>query len=274
MPELPEVEVLLLSLERALIGTRVTSVVVRSRALREPVDTKALKLALENHCIKSLRRRAKYLLIDVDSDQTLVVHLGMSGRLTLESPAAEVGAHVHVVFSLDSGKELRFRDPRRFGLILALPTKGLELDRHFSHLGTEPLAKGFSADLLIDLAKRRSSSVKSFLMNQKIIVGVGNIYANEALFRAGIHPRRSVARIASIRWRALVEAIQETLGDALRAGGTTLNDYTDGKGASGLFQVELAVYGRAGQPCRGCAGEIRRIIQAGRSTFYCPACQH
>ncbi len=274
MPELPEVEVLRLSLEKALIGTRVTSVVVRSRALREPVDTEGLKLALENHCIERLRRRAKYLLIDLDSGQTLVVHLGMSGRLTLESPTADVGAHVHVVIGLDSGKELRFRDPRRFGLILALPTEGLDTDRHFSHLGEEPLAESFSSDLLIEMAKGRSGPVKSFLMNQQIVVGVGNIYASEALFRAGIHPRRSVARIASLRWTALVEAIQGTLADALQAGGTTLTDFTDGKGESGLFQVELAVYGRAGQPCRGCAGAIRRIIQAGRSTFYCPACQH
>ena len=274
MPELPEVEVLRLSLERALIGTRVSSVLVRSRSLREPIDSEALKLALENRRIKGLRRRAKYLLIDLDSDRTVVVHLGMSGRLTLEDPAAPLGAHVHVLIGLSSGRELRFRDPRRFGLVLALPTDGLELDRHFSHLGEEPLGDGFSPRTLSELAKSRSGPIKNFLMNQQVVVGIGNIYASEALFRAGVHPTRSVARIANRRWAALAEAIQATLHDALGAGGTTLNDYTDGKGAKGLFQVDLAVYARAGQSCRRCTGEIRRIVQAGRSTFYCPTCQH
>ena len=274
MPELPEVEVLRRSLEEDLIGTRISSVEVRSRALREPVDAEALQLALTNRRIERLRRRAKYLLIDVESGWTVAVHLGMSGRLTLNDRKVGIGPHDHVVIGLDSGWDLRFRDPRRFGLVLALATDGLEMDRHFAHLGEEPLADGFSPGRLISRVQGRSGPVKNFLMNQQVVVGIGNIYASEALFRAGIHPTRSVARIAVTRWTALVEAIRATLADALRAGGTTLNDYVDGKGANGLFQLELAVYGRAGQPCQRCSGEIRRIVQAGRSTFYCPACQH
>jgi formamidopyrimidine-DNA glycosylase len=274
MPELPEVEVLRRSLESELVGARVCSVGVRSEALREPLDSTALQWALTDHRIMGLRRRAKYLLIDMASGWTAVVHLGMSGRLTLEDRGVVMDRHDHVVIALDSGWDLRFRDPRRFGLFLVLPTEDLEGDRHFSHLGEEPLGGELSPGRLIHLAKGRRGPVKNFLMNQRVVVGIGNIYASEALLRAGIHPKRSVARISGKRWAVLVESVQATLTDALRAGGTTLNDYTDGKGASGLFQVELSVYGREGQPCRSCAGKIRRIVQAGRSTFYCPGCQH
>jgi formamidopyrimidine-DNA glycosylase len=286
MPELPEVEVLRRSLEPHLVGDRVERVEVRAPALREPLDAQALHRALAGRRVERLRRRSKYLLVDVEGGETLVVHLGMSGRLTLAPAAAEVEPHEHVSLSLASGRRLRFRDPRRFGLFFTLPTTEIATDRRFAHLGVEPLtavgATGddltnddgtFSGALLWRCARGRRGPVKTFLMDAQVVVGVGNIYASEALFRAGVHPKRSVARIAAARWEALAEAVRATLAQAIAEGGTTLNDFADGDGNSGYFQVSLAVYGREGEPCPRCGEAIRRIVQTGRSTFYCARCQ-
>ncbi len=197
----------------------------------------------------------------------------MSGRLTLEPAAAPAARHEHVAFRLGNGRRLAFRDPRRFGLVLALPTRRLAADPHFAHLGIEPLGPELTGDRLRRLAHGRRGPVKGFLMDGRLVVGVGNIYACEALHRAGIHPRRSVARIAAARWRRLAAAVRATLEQAIAEGGTTLNDFTDGEGRSGYFQVSLRVYGREGEPCRRCGRPIRRLVMAGRSTFYCPGCQ-
>ncbi len=272
MPELPEVEVLRRSLVPILIGERVERVRVWKRALREPVS-RGLARRVSGRRIERLRRRAKYLLIDLEGDVTLVVHLGMSGRLTLVMANADRQLHEHVAFYLSSGRRLRLRDPRRFGLVLALPSARLETDRHFRHLGVEPLADGFDGALLAAAAAGRRAPVKSFLLDGRIVVGVGNIYASEALHLAGIHPRRSVARISDQRWHRLAGAVREVLSSAIEQGGTTLNDFTDGAGEPGYFQVSLAVYDREGEPCVRCCSPVRRIVQSNRSTFYCPGCQ-
>jgi formamidopyrimidine-DNA glycosylase len=273
MPELPEIEVLRRSLEPHLLGDRIRRVEVRARALREPLRGGELRRRAEGRAFAALRRRGKYLLLDLEGGTTLLLHLGMSGRLTLVPAGTRREAHEHLAFHLDSGRRLRFRDPRRFGLVLALPTGGLELDRHLAHLGLEPLEREFSGAALRRLAAGRRAPVKAFLMDARRVVGVGNIYATEALHRAGIHPARAVGRISAERWRRLAAAVRAVLRRAIRQGGTTLNDFADGEGRSGEFQVDLAVYGREGEPCGRCGGRVRRLVQSGRSTFYCPRCQ-
>ena len=273
VPELPEVEVLRRSLERPLVGDRFEVVRVHFPTLREPLCERRLR-RLEGRRVVGLRRRAKYLWIDASGGETLVVHLGMSGRLTLVDRAAPLADHEHLGFELASGRRLRFRDPRRFGVAFVASTEGLDRDRHFRHLGVEPLAPGFDGAHLADLARRRTAPVKSFLMDASVVVGVGNIYASEALFRARIHPRRSVARIARRRFEGLAAAVRAVLGEAIDQGGTTLNDFADGEGNSGYFQVSLDVYDREDEACpSGCGSGIRRIAISNRSTYYCPRCQ-
>jgi formamidopyrimidine-DNA glycosylase len=273
VPELPEVEVLRRSLEARVLGDRLEAIDVRFPSLREPIATRTLRRRLAGRRIERLRRRAKYLLVDVEGGSTLVVHLGMSGRLLVLPGDAPPAAHEHVAIALASGRSLRFRDPRRFGLILALATERLEDDPHFRHLGVEPLEAGFDGELLAARARGRSGPVKSFLMDAGVVVGVGNIYACEALHLAGAHPTRSVARISRARFDRIAAAIRDVLERAIRRGGTTLNDFADADGEPGYFAVSLKVYGREGEPCRRCGGVIRRIVQANRSTFYCPRCQ-
>ena len=265
MPELPEVEVLRQSLEPLIVGDTIERVEVWNGSLREPVDRRRLERLTLGRTIRSVRRRAKYLMVDLDGGATLVTHLGMSGRLTLVQASTPREPHEHVAFFLDSGRRLRLRDPRRFGLVIAIKTADLDQDRHFRHLGIEPLGNGFGGKELQAGARHRRAPVKSFLMDAKVMVGVGNIYASEALYRAGIHPARSVSRISSARWQRLSQAVRE--------GGTTLNDFADGRGRGGLFQISLAAYDREGKTCQRCGGTIRRIVQSGRSTYYCPGCQ-
>jgi formamidopyrimidine-DNA glycosylase len=276
MPELPEIEVLRRSLEPHLLGDTIERALVRDPRLRVPVLPRELAKRVTGRTIRALSRRAKYLLIELDGldgGQTLVVHLGMSGRLTLVPAAEPEEPHEHVAFYLRSGRRLRLRDPRRFGMVLALPTARLLTSPHFAGLGVEPLAPGFDGAFLAAAAAGRRGPVKPFLMDGRIVVGVGNIYATEALFRAGIHPLRSVARLSRERWERLAEAVVAVLSQAIAQGGTTLSDFADGEGRSGYFQVALAAYDREGEPCSACGAPIRRIVQAGRSTFYCPRCQ-
>ncbi len=273
MPELPEIEVLRASLAPRLVGERIVAVEVSNRALREPVDTRRLRRMLPGRRVVELRRRAKYLLIDLEGGLTLVVHLGMSGRLTVVPAEAPREPHQHVTLELASGRRLRFRDPRRFGLVVLVPTAGLDADSHFASLGLEPLEDGFDGARLAAAARGRRGPVKSFLMNGRLVVGVGNVYANEALFAAGIHPGRSVARLSAARWQRLAEAVRSVLARAIADGGTTLSDFADGDGNPGEFQAALRVYERAGEPCPRCRRRLRRTVQAGRSTYYCPSCQ-
>jgi len=277
MPELPEVEVLRRSLEPHLVGDRIERVEVTNASLREPVDVPRLRRAARGREVVALRRRSKYLLIDLEGGWTVVVHLGMSGRLTLAPAAAPPEPHEHVAFHLRSGRRLRFRDPRRFGVVFAARTAELEADPHFVHLGPEPLETGLSGKVLGEVLARaaagRRGPVKAFLMDAGVVVGVGNIYASETLHRAGVHPGRSVARISRQRWQRVAESAMAVLRQAIAQGGTTLNDFADGEGRSGYFQVSLTVYDREGEPCLACGRPVRRIVQAGRSTFYCPGCQ-
>jgi len=273
MPELPEVEVLRRSLEPHLAGARIERVDVHDSRLRERVDARRLRAAAAGHRVLGLERRAKYLLAHLDGDRTLVLHLGMSGRLTVVPAKAPRLLHEHVAFALDGGRRLRFVDPRRFGLVLALPTRGLPGDRHFAGLGVEPLGERFDGAYLRQRARGRRGPVKAFLMDAAIVVGVGNIYASEALFMAGIDPRRSVARIGASRFARLALAVRAVLARAIEQGGTTLNDFVDGEGNPGEFQVALAVYDREGEPCPACGSPVKRIVQSGRSTYFCPRCQ-
>jgi len=273
VPELPEIEVLRRSLEPRLLGRRVERVEVRSPALREPLDARTLRRRLEGRRILGLSRRSKYLKIEVEGGSTLVLHLGMSGRLTLVPVDEPREPHEHFALRLDRGERLRLRDPRRFGLAFATASDRLELDPHLASLGREPLDPPLGGDDLRRLASGCRAPVKAFLMDAKRLVGVGNIYATEALHRAGIHPARSVSRIARPRWERLARAVVEVLERAIREGGTTLNDFTDGAGNEGYFQVSLAAYGREGEPCPRCGAAIRRLVQSNRSSFYCPRCQ-
>ena len=273
MPELPEVEVLRMSLEPRLLGRRFEGVEVRSPALREPLDRRALG-ALAGRRVTALRRRAKYLWIDLEGDRTLTIHLGMSGRLTVAPRDAPVERHEHLAFQLDGVRErLRLVDPRRFGLAFALPTGRLADDRHFVHLGPEPLGPDLTADYLRSAARGRRGPIKTFLMDARIVVGVGNIYASEALWHARVHPKRSVARVSLATWGRLRDAVRNVLGGAIDQGGTTLNDFMDGEGNAGYFQISLAAYDREGEPCHRCEREVRRLVQSNRSTYYCPGCQ-
>ena len=273
MPELPEIETLRRSLEPRLLRRRLERVVVRSPALREPLDRRRLG-RLTGRRILGLRRRAKYLLIDLEDDATLVIHLGMSGQFTVVSRTAPIERHEHLGFDLSPGRDrLRLIDPRRFGLAFTVSTTRLESDRHFAHLGVEPMGDELTPSYLRTAARGRRGPIKGFLMDAKVVVGVGNIYVSEALWQARVHPRRSVARISRATWGRLRAAIRDVLGRAILEGGTTLKDFTDGDGNAGYFQVSLAAYGREGEPCHRCGRALKRLVQANRSTFYCPGCQ-
>lgn len=272
MPELPEVEVLRRSLEPRLVGRVIARVEVRAAALRERLDRRALA-RLAGRRVVALGRRSKYLLIEVEGGSTLVVHLGMSGRLTLAPAGAPRAPHEHLALHLDGGERLRLRDPRRFGLAFAAATAALARDPHFARLGPEPLDPPLEGAALAALFAGSRAPVKTALMDAHRLVGVGNIYASESLFRAGIHPRRRAGAIGRARLDRLAAAIVAVLEQAIREGGTTLTDFTDGLGAAGEFQVALAVYGCEGEPCPRCGAAIRRLVQSNRSTYYCPRCQ-
>ncbi|HSJ97560.1 MAG TPA: bifunctional DNA-formamidopyrimidine glycosylase/DNA-(apurinic or apyrimidinic site) lyase [Myxococcota bacterium] len=270
MPELPEVETTRRGLLPHLVGRRIRDVLVRDARLRWPVP-RDLPRRLRGERFLGIRRRGKYLLFDLGGGH-LLVHLGMSGRLSLVAEDAPALRHDHVDLRLEGRQALRLTDPRRFGAMLWLP--GIpEEHALLRNLGLEPFDPAFGGEALQRLARGRRVAVKQFLMNGCIVTGVGNIYASEALFAAGIHPSRSVARIARARWDALADAIRRTLERALAAGGTTLRDFRASDGQRGHFQGECAVYGREGRPCVRCGTPIRAQRQGQRSTFYCPACQ-
>ncbi len=268
MPELPEVETTRRGIEPHVVGRRITDVVIRERRLRWPIEA-GLEKALIGARFLSARRRAKYLLLDCEIG-TLMVHLGMSGSLRVLTCDEPPMFHDHIDIILDSGNFLRYNDPRRFGSF-----HWLKSDDHplLNHLGPEPLLDDFDAQWLYDKSRGRRSSVKQFLMDGKIVVGVGNIYANEALFSAGIRPDRAAGRIALARYKALVDAVKQILDGAIQQGGTTLRDFVGGDGKPGYFAQRLNVYGRGGQPCRRCKSALKEIRQNNRATVFCPRCQ-
>ena len=270
MPELPEVETTRRGIRRALRGRRITEFVLRNHKLRWPVD-RALAKILPGQRVRDVRRRAKYLLIELDRG-TLIAHLGMSGSLRVLPTDAPWLKHDHYEVRLDKGGCLRFNDPRRFGSLHWVTGDPLEHPL-LAGLGPEPLDRGFGGAYLAGRARGRKVAIKQFLMDQRVVVGVGNIYASEALFRAGIHPRRAAGRVSAERFERLADGVRTVLGEAIRQGGTTLRDYVSADGTPGYFRQKLFVYERDGQPCRRCRTPIRKLAQGQRSTYFCPACQ-
>ncbi len=273
MPELPEVETVRRTLAAAVIGRRITGLIVREPRLRQRVEPELLKRTSVGQTIVAVRRRAKYLLVDLSGGAQLLVHLGMSGRLRIVPHGAEVWPHDHLCFFLDDGRELRFNDARRFGLVVPLQPGEAAGHPLLRDLGVEPLEGQLSAQVFKAQCQGRRRPVKNFLLDSHFIVGVGNIYASEALFRAGIDPRAAVGRLSLARFQRLLAAVVETLDDAILQGGTTLRDFIDVEGHSGAFAVRLLVYGRKGQPCKSCGQPIRQLTQANRSTYFCGHCQ-
>ncbi|HZZ94035.1 MAG TPA: bifunctional DNA-formamidopyrimidine glycosylase/DNA-(apurinic or apyrimidinic site) lyase [Usitatibacter sp.] len=270
MPELPEVETTRRGLLPHVVGRRVDGVVVRDARLRWPVPAD-LGARLTGERFTGLRRRGKYLVFDCAHGH-LLVHLGMSGRLSLVPDGTPARRHDHVDVKLEGRTTLRLTDPRRFGACLWLEGDA-EQHELLRHLGLEPLEAAFDGAALHRLSRGRATAIKHFLMDARIVTGVGNIYASEALFHAGIHPARAAGRIARARYDRLAEAVRTTLERALAAGGTTLRDFAAVDGSLGHFQLETAVYGREGEPCRKCRTPIRQLRQGQRSTYYCPRCQ-
>ncbi len=274
MPELPEVEVCRRGLQPEVEGQTIFGALVRAPRLRLPL-LPTLGETLAGQQIVAVRRRGKYLLFDCRGgveDGCLIVHLGMSGNLRFVPPETPAGRHDHVDL-LFARQVLRFSDPRRFGVIHWQPA-GVPPHPLLAVLGIEPLGDEFTADWLFAATRRRASPIKPLLMDSHLVVGIGNIYASESLFRAGISPLRAANRISRERYERLVPAIRQTLSDAIAAGGSSIRDYVHSDGGAGCFQVDCAVYDRAGTACRRCSGVVRQIRQGGRSTYYCPTCQH
>jgi formamidopyrimidine-DNA glycosylase len=270
LPELPEVETTLRGIEPALAGRVVEKVVVRNASLRWPVTDDVLQS--EGLRVSRCWRRAKYLLIQLHEHGGLLIHLGMSGSLRICDASDAPRKHDHIDLVLDSGKCIRFNDPRRFGAF-AWWDDAPENHPLLRHLGPEPLSGDFSGAYLWKKSRGRKGPVKNFIMDGKIVVGVGNIYASEALFMAGIHPLRAAGRISATRYEALAGAIRDVLSRAIRHGGTTLRDFTDSNGNPGYFAQELLAYEREGLPCFQCRTPLKRKVIGQRSSYYCPSCQ-
>lgn len=270
MPELPEVETTRRGIAPHIEGKTVRDVIVRHHQLRWPVP-RGLKATLVGHKVKSVSRRAKYLLIEFDHG-TLILHLGMSGSLRIIDGALPADKHDHVDIVFENGRALRLTDPRRFGAVLWTRDDPQQHDL-IAHLGPEPLSDAFSGDYLFQRSRGRKGTIKQFIMDGKIVVGVGNIYANESLFLAGINPKRLAGRISRERYDTLAEAVKQVLAAAIKQGGTTLRDFVGGDGRPGYFAQQLNVYGREGEPCRVCGTPIRHLVLGQRSTYYCSNCQ-
>lgn len=282
MPELPEVETVRRGLLPVLEGQRIKQADVNRPDLRWPLPER-MSERLTGRTITALRRRSKYILADLDSGETLIIHLGMSGRMLISG--AEVGGfyyehpapakHDHVVLHTDAGGRVTFNDARRFGAMDLAPTDTLGEHKLLSDIGPEPLGNSFDESYLIDRLSGRNTPIKSALLDQRIVAGLGNIYVCEVLHRAGISPLRKAGRIASSRVAELVPLIRDVLSEAIEAGGSSLRDYRQADGELGYFQHTFRVYDREGAPCvtENCAGQVKRVVQSGRSSFYCPSCQ-
>jgi formamidopyrimidine-DNA glycosylase len=293
MPELPEVETVRMGLEPVLVGNRFASVEQRRKDLRFPLPVNFAQ-RLSGRKVEALDRRAKYLLARLDDGEVLVMHLGMTGRFSIDHANGEhiepgefyedapiAPTHEHIVFHMGDGAAVRYADARRFGYMDLIRQSGLDEHALFKGLGIEPLSEGFTSEWLANRLQGKATSIKAALLDQRLIAGIGNIYACEALHRARISPLRLAGTIATKsgkptpKIKALVDSIKAVLGRAIKAGGSSLRDYRSAEGRLGRFQHSFKVYGREGKPCRGkgCSGTVRRIVQNGRSTFYCPTCQ-
>ncbi len=271
MPELPEVETVRRGLSPYLTGRTIRGVTIRDARLRWPVPMD-LPTQLNGRVVQTLDRRGKYLIATLDSGDRVILHLGMTGRILVLTPDVPLRKHDHVDWTLDSGQIMRFHDPRRFGAMLWWPAKDRE---HvlLRDMGPEPFTDVFNGDYLFRLSRGRSAPVKTFIMDGHVVVGAGNIYATEALFRAGVRPGRAAGRVTRAEYARLADAVREVLAAAIEQGGTTLRDFAGANGESGYFQQDLFVYGRDGSPCRHCGQDIRRVVIGQRSSFFCAQCQ-
>ena len=279
MPELPEVETVRRGLEPVLAGQLLKRVLVRRRDLRWPIPD-SFESRLEGRRLEALERRAKFLIWRIEGGDCAILHLGMSGRFRIFEPGATAfETHDHVVFTTESGADVVFNDPRRFGMMTVTSGNALDIHPMLAGLGPEPLGPDFDAKLLAARLAVRHGPLKTALLDQSVVAGLGNIYVCEALFRAGLSPKRKASTVTGVRAERLAAAIRAVLAEAIAAGGSSLRDHRQPSGELGYFQHNFSVYDREGQPCPHCAGEtekpavIRRIVQSGRSTFYCARCQ-
>lgn len=273
MPELPEVEIICRGLRPTLEGRTLVRVVQRRANLRIPLPNDFVP-RLEGRRIEKIRRRGKYMLLTIDDGSVMIVHLGMSGRLVITSgPVLPSGPHDHVIFETNEGQIITYNDARRFGLITLSMSENVNKHPLLRHLGPDPLEADFDDSYLSRVLKGRRTPIKSALLDQRVIAGLGNIYACEALFKAKVSPRRISGSVAGIRAARLSTAICEVLNHAIDAGGSSLRDYVQASGELGYFQHQFTVYGREGKPCKICGKMIRRLVQSARSTYHCTTCQ-
>ena len=270
MPELPEVEVIRRGLAPVLVGRRFLAVKVGAQRLRQQSSPQELRRWVPGRRLESLRRRGKYLRFDLEGGVTLLIHLGMTGRLLAGPPPSPPLPHVHLVFQMEGGLDLFFQDVRRFGQILVFPP-GVD-PPPLARVGAEPFSRKVTPAWLAEQARDRVRPIKNFLLDARILAGIGNIYACEILFAARLHPATPVGHLTLTDWDRVLTETRRILRRAIKKGGTTVANYLNSKGEIGLFQLELLVYGRAGESCR-CGARIDRLVQAGRSTFFCPGCQ-
>ncbi|HFQ80906.1 MAG TPA: bifunctional DNA-formamidopyrimidine glycosylase/DNA-(apurinic or apyrimidinic site) lyase [Desulfobacterales bacterium] len=273
MPELPEVEVIRQGIAPMLIARTIIRVKSSGLALRLPIPRTKIERYIKDQPITAVRRRAKYLLVNMANNAALIIHLGMTGRLGMFRADQSPAPHDHLCCLLDNGLELRFNDTRRFGSIQVLPPDSDE-GHFFAALGPEPLGDDFTVDYMQNRAGKRRQPLKNFLMNSHVVAGIGNIYANEITFAASISPTRTVNKISRREWQTIITSTREILQKAIAAGGSTISDFINAGGKPGYFQLQLRVYGRAGEPCPICGTAIEKTSMAGRATFWCHHCQH
>lgn len=275
MPELPEVEVICRGLRPHLTNRLITGIRCSGKPLRYPVPHAAMNELLCGRTIRAVTRRAKYLLIAMEDETLIIIHLGMTGNLGLFPCATPVKVHDHVCWQLDNGLELRLNDSRRFGAVwLLTPEQAANRETgFFGSTGPEPFDSLCTPAHFMTLAQRRQQPVKTFLMDSKVVAGIGNIYANEALMAAGIHPARQACTLQEHDWQLLIPLIRRILTQAIACGGSTISDFINANGESGYFQMNFKVYGRKGQPCRQCGTLIEKIQLNGRASYFCPHCQ-
>jgi len=275
MPELPEVEVICRGIRSFLIGRTVTAIQCSGKKLRHPVPMEAMQRVMVNQKITSVERRAKFLQLGLEKGEMLVIHLGMTGNLGIFPPTSPRAKHDHVLWLLDNGTELRYNDSRRFGSIQLLESDEVanREETIFKTTGPEPFSNDFTAEYLQNLAKGKSLAVKLFIMTNQTVAGIGNIYANESLFSAGIRPARKAQEISQKKWQRLVIEIRKVLVHAIECGGSSISDFLNASQEKGYFQINFKVYGREGMPCTRCSTKIEKQKLGGRASYFCPKCQ-
>ncbi len=275
MPELPEVEVICRGLQEHIVGKRITAIYSSGKRLRLPLERESMHRELVGQRILNLSRRAKYLCMELENGAFLIIHLGMTGNMGIFANGSVLKKHDHVCWTLENKTELRFNDTRRFGAVQLLAAKDAKAQKKalFAATGPEPFSRTCSTSYLKERAARRKQAVKCFIMDSHVIAGIGNIYANESLFRSGIHPTRPASTLSEKEWKRLLTIIRKTLRHAIECGGSTISDFVDASGKGGYFQMNFQIYGKAGEQCSQCREIIQKTTIGGRASFFCPACQ-